>query len=254
MEGEGYFQACEVLLMKKLWVIGLALILVACGLGNPQTGSDESIMFSVDARENSEYVEFVLTIQNQSDQQVELVFPSSQKYEIVVSNSEGEEVYRYSNGRMFAQAVQQETLAPSNYMVFTERWNYMYDGERVPKGQYTVAATLKGKVKGNTDQLIAEEKMEVPEIHPSFRQVTIQENDQKFVVTGEMKTEGSSIRYVVEDGHYEFINQTEPVQNCISWTEFSIEIEKADINSDRPLTLLLYSEETKEPYIIPLKP
>lgn len=239
--------------MKKLWIIGIAFMLAACGLGNSQDGSDEPLMFTVDARENSEYVEFVLMIQNQSTQEIEWVFPSSQKYEIVVTNTEGDEVYRYSKGRMFTQVVQYETIAPSDYIVYTERWNYMFDGKRVPKGEYTVTATLKGKSK-ELENLVAEEKMEVPELHPSFREITIQEKNEKYIVTGKIKTSGESIRYVVEDGHYEFVNKTEPVSKCENWTDFSIEINKADIESDRPLTLLLYSEETNIPYQIPLKP
>jgi hypothetical protein len=68
---------------------------------------------------------------------MELSFPSGKTHEIVVLDSAGSEVWRWSADRMFTQAVQTRLVAPRETVTYEERW--------VPPsrpGRYTAVVTL----------------------------------------------------------------------------------------------------------------
>ncbi|MDQ0162410.1 BsuPI-related putative proteinase inhibitor [Bacillus alveayuensis] len=245
--------------MKRFFIFFFILLIgAACGVEKTKEkehreGNREKIVITVDARESTDFVDFVLMVKNETEQEVEFEFPSSQKYEIVVTNDKEEELYRYSIGKMFTQALQYETVPPFHYLEFSERWNYMKDGERIPPGTYTVSVTWRGHEKGIETTLTAKEEMEVPKPHPSFRHVTIVEKEKQFTISGEVKTASRHIHYVVEDGHFELVKGKVFVTSSQEWTKFTLNILKEDVISKRPLMLLLYSEETNVPYRIPIK-
>lgn len=78
-------------------------------------------------------LEFRVT--NAGDRPVELEFRSGQPAEFVVT-SDGEEVWRWSNGRMFTQALWSETVAPGDSVTYDGRWD-----DPAP-GEYEAIATL----------------------------------------------------------------------------------------------------------------
>ncbi|WP_243291310.1 BsuPI-related putative proteinase inhibitor [Bacillus sp. FJAT-47783] len=244
--------------MKKLSALFVALCLTACSVGNErQEGTihekEASVQFLVDAMEATEEVRFDLTMKNKTDQEITFEFPSSQLYEIIVTNEEGDDVYRYSNGKMFTQAIHYETINPSDYRTWTESWNYMKDGQRVPPGKYTVKAIWKGNAKDVPKQFVTKEKFTVPSAHPSIKDVVVKENDELFIVTGKVKTSGNVIKYVVEDGHDELAKGEVDITKENEWTSFAMKLNKKDLSSERAIILLLYSKESDEPYIFPLK-
>ncbi|WP_436923361.1 BsuPI-related putative proteinase inhibitor [Halosimplex amylolyticum] len=88
---------------------------------------------TVDAGEDDVVVR--LTVTNDGDDPLELTFGSGQTAEFVV-RTDGETVWRWSDGRLFTQQVRRETIAPGEKLVAEGRWS-----DPQP-GQFTVEATL----------------------------------------------------------------------------------------------------------------
>ncbi|MEF8774541.1 MAG: BsuPI-related putative proteinase inhibitor [Halobacteriales archaeon] len=87
----------------------------------------------VDVRSDS--VAFALTARNVGEADVEMTFSDAQLAEFVVSD-DGGEVWRYGEGRMFAQMLQTTALAPGESMTVDATW------EDPDPGDYEVVATL----------------------------------------------------------------------------------------------------------------
>ncbi len=97
----------------------------------------EGIAASLDVRTGPE-VEFALRVTNATDKRMELTFPSGQTHDVVVLDAAGREVWRWSEGRMFTQAVQTKLLASDETTAYVERWT-----PQGRAGSYTVIATLR---------------------------------------------------------------------------------------------------------------
>ena len=83
-------------------------------------------------------VRFALHVTNRADKNLELMFPSGQTHEFVVTDDTGHEVWRWSEGRMFTQALQSRLLAGAETATYEESWQ---PGTRT--GRFTVVATLR---------------------------------------------------------------------------------------------------------------
>ena len=59
-----------------------------------------------------EPLELTLEVVNRSPRPVTLQFRDSQRYDFLIRNAQGQEVWRWSAGQMFAQILGEETLAP----------------------------------------------------------------------------------------------------------------------------------------------
>jgi hypothetical protein len=77
------------------------------------------------------------TVANVSDEAVELTFRDSGRADFAVLRDDGEEVWRWSDGRMFMQVVQYSDLQPGQEATFTESW------PDPRPGNYTAEATLR---------------------------------------------------------------------------------------------------------------
>ena len=89
---------------------------------------------------DGEALRFTLRIVNNTKKMVEIQFPDGQTHDFVVSDSTGKEVWRWSEGRMFTQAMRSKTLKGKDGTVFEEKWE--------PKGQrgaFTAVAILKSE-------------------------------------------------------------------------------------------------------------
>ncbi|MFQ6133768.1 MAG: BsuPI-related putative proteinase inhibitor [Armatimonadota bacterium] len=75
------------------------------------------------AYEPGEQVRFELRLANPFEEVVQLVFPSGQRYDFVVRNEEGQEVWRWSVGRFFTMAIGTEQLAPDEPRTHEEAWD-----------------------------------------------------------------------------------------------------------------------------------
>jgi len=95
----------------------------------------DTIAASLDVKVGDE-VKFSFHVTNSSAKRVELRFPSGQTHDLVVLDVQGREVWRWSQGRLFTQSMQNKVLAASDTLTFTETW---HPGN---PGTYTVVASL----------------------------------------------------------------------------------------------------------------
>jgi hypothetical protein len=84
-------------------------------------------------------VRFGFRVLNTSDKKLEVNFPSGQTHELVVLDTLGREVWRWSAGRMFTQTLQNKVLRTSDSLEYDALWN------DAPRGRYVAVATLESK-------------------------------------------------------------------------------------------------------------
>jgi hypothetical protein len=73
------------------------------------------------AYEPSAVITFTVTLRNTTQSPLTLVFPTSQRYDVVITSATAE-VARWSAGRVFAQTLDQIILAGGAMMTFTDQW------------------------------------------------------------------------------------------------------------------------------------
>ena len=83
-------------------------------------------------------IRFALDVTNPTKKDVELTFPDGQTHDFVVLDSVGREVYRWGEGRMFTQSVQNRTIDGGETMHIAERATL-----DLPQGSYVAVATLR---------------------------------------------------------------------------------------------------------------
>ncbi|HEY4658850.1 MAG TPA: BsuPI-related putative proteinase inhibitor [Gemmatimonadaceae bacterium] len=81
-------------------------------------------------------VRFGFRVMNTGEKKLEVNFPSGQTHDLVVLDTLGREVWRWSVGRMFTQALQNRVLRASDALEYEGRWR-----EAAP-GRYVAVATL----------------------------------------------------------------------------------------------------------------
>jgi len=84
-----------------------------------------------------EEVEMFVTLVNISPNPVELIFTSAQRYDFIILK-EGKEVWRWSNGKMFAMVLDNLRLEPGEGLTYTETWKTR-DAEH---GEYEVTGVI----------------------------------------------------------------------------------------------------------------
>jgi len=143
------------------WILVFAAIAVACGpharhgdgdarASTPSTHqaaehqaaerprSDTSLATSAKVAVSASEVQFALQVTNLAPHTVEVNFPNGQTHEFVVLDTLGHEVWRWSAGHMFTQAVQNRQVDPNQTLTFDERWN-----PKGLRGRYTALALLR---------------------------------------------------------------------------------------------------------------
>jgi len=85
---------------------------------------------------NAGAVRFDFRVTNAGGAKVEMNFPSGQTHEVVVLDTLGREVWRWSKGRMFTKLLQNKILRTHDALEFGERWS------NAPRGQYVAVARL----------------------------------------------------------------------------------------------------------------
>lgn len=82
-----------------------------------------SIVTTLDVRQRGHQLAFTFSITNNAKKKLELVFPSGQTHDLVVLDAAGEEIWRWSNGRMFTQALQNRVLAGGDTLAYEMIWS-----------------------------------------------------------------------------------------------------------------------------------
>jgi len=83
-------------------------------------------------------IRFALDVSNPTKKDVELTFPDGQTHDFIVLDSAGREVYRWGEGRMFTQSVQNRTIDGGETMHIVERADL-----DLPAGNYVAVAKLR---------------------------------------------------------------------------------------------------------------
>jgi hypothetical protein len=82
-------------------------------------------------------VRFAFEVENTGPKHVQLDFANGQAYDFTVVDSLGHKVWRWSDGRLFTQGVQNKQLSTGEAMMARETW------KRASPGRYTAIATLR---------------------------------------------------------------------------------------------------------------
>jgi len=83
-------------------------------------------------------VELTLDIRNNTPRMIEFRFADGQTHDFAVQDASGKEVWRWSAGRMFTQALQNKLVKGKEVATFSEDW----DAKNM-HGKFTAIATLK---------------------------------------------------------------------------------------------------------------
>ncbi|WP_299092672.1 BsuPI-related putative proteinase inhibitor [uncultured Metabacillus sp.] len=147
----------------------MLLLLLGCANGNEnpantivEEGAEDvekkELDFEVDVNPFSDQVEFLLTITNHTTETKKLEFSTSQKYEIIVRDANQQEVYRYSQGKMFAQVMEYALIKPEESMKWNEAWNFT--GQGIKPGEYEAEITILAR---NEEKLVEKVSFQIPE-------------------------------------------------------------------------------------------
>lgn len=214
----------------------------------------EQVEMRANVNPETEKVTFDFSLKNNGEKGVNLNFSSGQQYEIIVKNEQDEEVYRYSKGKSFTDAVVSEEIKPSDELTFASSWNYDQAGERVQPGTYSAEITLLPmKLNGQTIEakpFQVEKAFDIPSENQAFRNVKVEGEKGQYTVSGEARVFEGSFMYNVEDGHQVLVMET-PVQvneGAPSWGkfEFNVEISEDQLPTSGTLTLMLYELSAKD--------
>jgi hypothetical protein len=82
-------------------------------------------------------VQFKLDVRNNTKKMVELRFPNGMTHDFVVYDDTGKEVWRWSDGRMFTQSMQNKLVKSNDSAVFADEWS-----GRNAHGKFTAVAIL----------------------------------------------------------------------------------------------------------------
>lgn len=84
----------------------------------------------------------------------ELVFGSGQQFEIVVTNEEGQEVYRFSEGKFFTMALVYKTLNPGETLQWQDEWDMTNkEGEKLRSGSYKAEIKILAALEGQDEEI-----------------------------------------------------------------------------------------------------
>ena len=107
----------------------LALVAGGCGGGGSDRGGEQSgeppggglalsVAFEPDPLVAGQAVTWSLTVRNDGGEAVVLTFPSGKRGDVTLEGEGGEEVYRWSEGRFFTEAVSRAEVAADQEVVY----------------------------------------------------------------------------------------------------------------------------------------
>lgn len=93
---------------------------------------------ALDATVTDDSVQFAFTVTNAGSDPIDLQFSDASRADVAVT-TDGEEVWRFTDGRMFAQVMGEETLDPDESTTYDVEWT---DPE---SGAFTAVAELRAR-------------------------------------------------------------------------------------------------------------
>ncbi|RPF52075.1 BsuPI-related putative proteinase inhibitor [Aquisalibacillus elongatus] len=111
--------------------------------GNDTDQIIDQLEFNVAIEEEADLLRFKMELTNNSGSAVDLSFSSGQKYEITIQDPDTkQEVYRYSDGQMFTEAIENKTIEPNESLTWEQAWDYTQNGEKVEAKDYQATVQL----------------------------------------------------------------------------------------------------------------
>lgn len=108
------------LLVATLAAWGCAGTHDANGSGDPVA---DSLVASMEAQVRPSSVRLILYVTNNGDEPVDLTFRTSQRFDFVIRDADGVEVWRWSDDMAFLQAISHATLAPGESWDMEAVWD-----------------------------------------------------------------------------------------------------------------------------------
>lgn len=108
-----------------------------------------ALLFSIetdkDEYSSGEDVRIQLKVENNGDKPASLTFPTSQRYDIVITK-DGKGVWRWAYEKVFAMAITVLKIKPGEVLSFEERWRQRdNEGNDAGPGDYKIKGVLKVK-------------------------------------------------------------------------------------------------------------
>lgn len=130
--------------MKRALVATILVVCAACGSsGDPVSGDRRNVggvtqTFTVTPSQArvGQPVQVGIRLVNNGGTAVELTFPSSQQYDFWVTGADGE-IWRWSDGMVFTQALTYQTIGGQSGSTFSESWTPTEPGTYVVHGMLT---------------------------------------------------------------------------------------------------------------------
>lgn len=97
------------------------------------------ISATLEVRSEASGIRLALRVVNTGRKSVELTFPSGQTHDFVILDSLGRELWRWAEGRMFTQALQNRLLGGGESVELTESWS----NPALKPGRYAAVAVLR---------------------------------------------------------------------------------------------------------------
>ena len=101
-----------------------------------------------------ELIIMTLKIFNYTEEDTVFHFNTSQRYDFVIEDEEGNEIWRWSEGRMFAQMLGEETLGPTNIEII---YSVKYKDKLSP-GYYKITGFFVARARPMSGSIIIEVK------------------------------------------------------------------------------------------------
>jgi len=103
--------------------------------------SASPITATLDVTNEGASLRLALQVVNQGKKSIELTFPSGQTHDFAILDSLGREVWRWGQGRLFTQALQNKLLSRGESLSVAETWQ----APALKAGRYTAVAVLKSQ-------------------------------------------------------------------------------------------------------------
>ncbi|GAA0379866.1 hypothetical protein GCM10008968_39610 [Bacillus horti] len=230
---------------------------------------------NLEVEQSGSNILFKLHLENKGTEDVELEFSSSQQYEVTIKDEDGEEVYRHSIDKMFAQALTTvEVKAGETYTWEDEldlnSQSVVLDGtvtveaeivatntaESLGLSQSDLTATAEleweateDSTGGSEDPNTESGDNEVYE-NDTFRNIEVSGENGVYTITGEARVFEANLNYSVTEGHFYYIEDAhETTSNgAPNWGTFTINIDisEEELPVNGTVTLELYETSAKD--------
>ncbi|MGD6856549.1 BsuPI-related putative proteinase inhibitor [Bacillus infantis] len=137
--------------MMYKWILVLTLVLAGCGTSaennepgketenNTNRGGSGIIAGSVEPELHKQSsLNYMYTIKNQTEKEVEMKFPTSQRFDYSVKDKDGAEVFLFSSAAFFLQAEGEEVLKPAEELNYDINLSQL----KLAPGTYTLEAWM----------------------------------------------------------------------------------------------------------------